>query len=87
MPERKAIKVGANERRARHVARFRPLLAIPLDETPDRIISIAEFCIRNNECRTTVWRKCRTGRLPKPVKGGFLARDLVAALPHLAGAR
>jgi len=85
--EHKTRRPDANTRRARHVAKLRPLLALPLDQTPDRIVSIAEYCLRFNESRTTCWRKMRAGTLPAPVQGGFLARDLVAALPFLRDAR
>lgn len=83
---RQCVRLNPTAQRAKQIGRLRPLLAIPLSETPDRIVSIAEYCIRFNESRTTVWRKCRDGKLPRPVEGGFVARDLVAALPWLQSA-
>jgi hypothetical protein len=82
--EHRTQRPTANERRAIHVARFRPLLALPLGETPDRIVPIGEVCLRLNQARNTVWRKVRDGKLPKPVAGGMLARELLAARPELA---
>lgn len=83
--ERHSARLNPAAQRAKQIERLRPLLKIPLIETPDRKVSIVELCIRANESRTTIWRKCRDGRLPQPVAGGFVARDLVATLPWLRG--
>ena len=76
-------RVGTTARRrnavdtlARNCARLSPLLTLPL--TPGRRVTPAEACIRLGISRTTLWRKQRTGELPKTITTETIARVLCA---------